>query len=138
MRWRSALLVVLGVLAVLSGRAAFAVRLDKAPERPKWVAREILVGFNDRGTECAEARFRLGGSLRSPSLDNLLRRFGVREVRAGCRTAEGRPTPLAELRRQEQEAERRVREALPDRARRAGSLLKTAETGPHLFHVYSL
>ena len=129
MRRKSALLLV---LLVLTAPAAFAVRLDKDPERPKWVAGEILVGFNDRVTECAEARFRLGGSLRSPSLDSLLRRFGVREVRAVFRTAGNRPTPLSELRRQEEETGRRVRAAFPERSRRA------AETGPHLFHVYRL
>jgi subtilisin family serine protease len=69
MHWRSALLVVLGVLAVLSSRAAFAVRLGEAPEPPRWVAGEVLVGFNSRAAS---------GS----SLDKLLRRFGVREVHA--------------------------------------------------------
>lgn len=131
MRRRSALLFV---LAVLAATAAFAA------ERPRWVAPEILVGFNDRVAESAEARFRLDGSLRKPSLDNLFRRFGVREVRAVFRTAEDRPTPLAELRRREEEAARRVREAFPERARRAAALLKTAETEhtPGLFHVYLL
>lgn len=119
MRLQPALLLVL--LAV----PAFA-----AP--PRYVAPEVLVGFNDRVTECAEARFRLDRSLRSPSLDGLFQRFGVREVRALFRTAGSRPTPLAELRRQEEETSRGVREAFPVRARRA------AGAGPSLSHVYRL
>ena len=117
------------LLLVLLAVPAFA-----AP--PRYVAPEILVGFNDRVTECAEARFRLDRSLRSPSLDGLFQRFLVREVRAVFRTAGSRPTPLAELRRQEEERSRRVREAFPERARRAR--LKSAEGGPGLFHVYRL
>jgi len=126
MRWPSALLLVFALAA-----PAFA-------EPPKWIAPEILVGFNDRVTECAEARFRLDGSLHRASLDSLFRRFGVSEVRAVFRTAENRPTPLAELRRREEETARRVREAFPERARRAETFLKTAGTGPDLFQIYRL
>jgi subtilisin family serine protease len=79
MRRRSALLVVLGVLAVLSGRAAFAVRPGEAPEPPRWVTGEVLVGFNGRAAA--------GGSL-----DKLLRRFGVSEVHAVF-PAGDRPAP---------------------------------------------
>ncbi|HWM92190.1 MAG TPA: S8 family serine peptidase [Thermoanaerobaculia bacterium] len=125
--WRKcALLMVLSVLAV---PAAFAGVVEPrvplaAPERPRWISPEILVGLNDRVTECAEARFRLGGSLRSPSLDELFQRFGVRDVRAVFRTVgEGpvAPAPLAELRRREQET--------------AG---RPALGTPELFHVYRL
>jgi hypothetical protein len=95
MRRKPALLLV---LAVLAAPAAFAVRLGEAPERPKWVAREILVGYKDRVTE------------RSPSLEGLFRRFGVSEVRAVFQMADGRPAPLRRqvLRRQEKAAARRA------------------------------
>ncbi|MEA2558766.1 MAG: hypothetical protein QOH06_270 [Acidobacteriota bacterium] len=81
---------LLFALVLLAAPAAFAVRLDRAPERPKWVAGEILVSFNDRLPE------------RSSALDSLFKRFGVSEVRAVFQTPADRPRP--ELRRLEEEA----------------------------------
>ncbi|MFL6291568.1 MAG: S8 family serine peptidase [Thermoanaerobaculia bacterium] len=116
----------------------FALAAPAFAEPPKRVAPEILVGFNDRVSECAEARFRLDGALHRSSLDSLFRRFGVSDVRAVFRTAENRPVPVAELRRREEETARQVREAFPERERRGGNLLKTAGAAPGLFHVYRL
>jgi hypothetical protein len=56
--WRSALVVLLSVLAA---PAAFAAR-------PKWVAGEVLVKLNDRVAESADGP--------------LFQRFGVRDVQA--------------------------------------------------------